>query len=100
MLLQLRGVGGSSGGVGRGSSGGAGGVLDGLRGVLRLALRAHTHTWIMGIRIALVGSKQTLTSASACALPAWKDCSMFDIADDLLAQAFRTTTTSLKVVAG
>jgi len=54
----------------------------------------------MGIRIALVGSKQTLTSASACALPAWKDCSMFDIADDLLAQAFRTTTTSLKVVAG
>ena len=45
MLLQLRGVGGSSGGVGRGGSGGAGDVLDGLRGVLRLAL----HTWIMGM---------------------------------------------------
>jgi hypothetical protein len=27
---------------------------------------------------------ELLTSPSACALPAWKDCSMFDIADDLL----------------
>lgn len=42
VLLLLRAVGRSSGGVGRG---GAGGVLDGLRGVLRMALR--THTWII-----------------------------------------------------